>query len=62
MTAVLIIPLAFSNALLPGYSPRSQRSALDTLRRKGVEVHFKTRLSEVTADGVVVDDGVLIRL
>jgi NADH:ubiquinone reductase (H+-translocating) len=57
VTKARVVLVEMADHLLPGYSQRSQRSALDTLRRKGVEVHFKTRLSEVTADGVVVDDG-----
>jgi NADH:ubiquinone reductase (H+-translocating) len=52
-----VVLIEMSDHLLPGYSARSQRSALETLRRKGVEVRLGARLSKVTATGIVVDDG-----
>jgi NADH:ubiquinone reductase (H+-translocating) len=52
-----VVLIEMSDHLLPGYSSRSQRSALETLQRKGVEVRFNTRLSEVRATSVVIDDG-----
>jgi NADH:ubiquinone reductase (H+-translocating) len=57
VTKARIVLVEMSDHLLPGFSTRSQRSALETLRRKGVEVRFGTKLSAVTAEGVVVDDG-----
>jgi NADH dehydrogenase len=43
--------------LLPGFSPRSQDKAYQTLRSKGVEIRFATTLAQVTAEGAVFQDG-----
>ena len=43
--------------LLPGFGAKSHQAALTTLRDKGVEVRFKTKLAKVTAEGVSFEDG-----
>lgn len=52
-----IVLIELSNHLLPGFSERSRQAALDTLRRKGVEVRLETKLDRVTERGVHLDDG-----
>lgn len=52
-----VVLIELSDHLLPGFSGRSQRAALDTLRRKGVEVRLETRLAGVGPRGVDLDDG-----
>jgi NADH dehydrogenase len=52
-----VVLVEMTDHLLPGYSPRSQQAAVDTLRAKGVELRFDTSLKEVTPDGVTFADG-----
>ncbi|MBO0693906.1 MAG: NAD(P)/FAD-dependent oxidoreductase, partial [Acidimicrobiaceae bacterium] len=52
-----VILIELSDHLLPGFSERSQQAALETLRRKGVEVCLETKLRRATEEGVELDDG-----
>lgn len=49
------------HALLNPFSERSHAYAKSQLERLGVELHMGTGVSEITADGVVLDDGTKIR-
>jgi NADH dehydrogenase len=57
VTRARVVLVEMTDHLLPGYQPRSQQAALDTLRAKGVELRFGTSLEEVTADGVTFTGG-----
>ncbi|HET9078551.1 MAG TPA: NAD(P)/FAD-dependent oxidoreductase [Acidimicrobiales bacterium] len=52
-----IVVVEMTDHLLPGFSERSQKRALETLAARGVEVRLNTRLAEVTAGGVRFEDG-----
>lgn len=52
-----VVLVEMTASLLPGYSARSQRSAEDTLRQKGVELRFSTSLASVEPDGVTLKGG-----
>ena len=57
LTRARIVLVEMTDHLLPGFSPPSQKRALDTLRLRGVEVRLDTRLAKVTPDGVAFEDG-----
>jgi NADH:quinone reductase (non-electrogenic) len=44
-------------ALLAPFHPKLQRYALKELRRRGVDVHLDTKISEITGDRVILADG-----
>jgi NADH:ubiquinone reductase (H+-translocating) len=44
-------------ALLAPFHPKLQRYALAELRRRGVDVHLDTKISEITDDRVILADG-----
>lgn len=52
-----VVLVEMTDHLLPGFSPASQRAALQTLQQKGVDVRLGVGLAGVTADGVTFDDG-----
>lgn len=52
-----IVLVEMTDHLLPGFSPASQRRALETLQARGVEVRLGTRLEKVTDAGVTFADG-----
>ena len=52
---VLLVDMA--GVLLHPFSPKSQRAALSTLTSRGVEVHFNTEVTDVSATGVRFADG-----
>jgi NADH dehydrogenase len=52
-----VVLVEMTDHLLPGFSPRSQDKAYQTLRSKGVEIRFATTLAQVTAEGAVFQDG-----
>ncbi|MEO6996901.1 MAG: NAD(P)/FAD-dependent oxidoreductase, partial [Terracoccus sp.] len=45
-----------SSELLAPFSPGSRKYALESLRRRGVDLRLSTKVNEVRADGVVVGD------
>jgi len=57
LTRARILLLEMSDAVLPSFSPPSQRHAQATLDRRGVEVRLGTTVSEVTDDGVHLEGG-----
>jgi NADH:ubiquinone reductase (H+-translocating) len=57
LTRARVVLVELTNHLLPGFSPASQEAALRTLRQKGIEVSFGTKLAKVTAQGVSFEDG-----
>jgi NADH dehydrogenase len=57
LTKARIVLVEMADHLLPGFSPASQRRALETLRVRGVEVRLSTRLAAVTPSGVGFGDG-----
>jgi NADH dehydrogenase len=44
-------------SLLAPFHPKLQRYALKELRRRGVDVHLNTKISEITEDQVILADG-----
>ncbi|MGI8491989.1 MAG: NAD(P)/FAD-dependent oxidoreductase [Acidimicrobiales bacterium] len=60
VTSARVVLVEMTDHLLPGFSPRSQQAALQTLLDKGVEVRLSTTLAEVTADGVRFEGGTSI--
>ena len=52
-----VVLVEMTDHLLPGFSPRSQDRAYQTLRSKGVEIRFGTTLTEVTGGGATLKDG-----
>jgi NADH dehydrogenase len=52
-----IVLVEMEDHLLPGFSRKSQRRALETLRAKGVEVRLQTRLARMTAGAAAFDNG-----
>ncbi len=52
-----VVLVEMTDHLLHGFSVRSQRSAMETLANKGVEVRLGTAIAEVTPSGVVFRDG-----
>lgn len=52
-----VVLVEMADALLPPFSPPSQRHARTTLARKGVQVRTGTSVAEVTATRVVLGDG-----
>jgi NADH:ubiquinone reductase (H+-translocating) len=57
VSAARVVLVEMTDHLLPGFSPASQRAALRTLERKGVDVRLGLSLARVTAEGVSFDDG-----
>ncbi len=57
VTRARVIIVEATDRLLGAFSARSQTEALETLRRKGVEVLLSAPLAKVTADGVTLADG-----
>ena len=57
LTRARIVLVEMTDHLLPGFSPVSQRRALETLQAQGVEVRLNTRLEKVTGAGVMFADG-----
>jgi NADH dehydrogenase len=57
LTEARVVLVEMTDHLLPGFAPVSQEAALRTLRQKGVEVRFNTKLAKVSAEGVSFDDG-----
>jgi NADH:ubiquinone reductase (H+-translocating) len=60
VTEARVILVEMTDHLLPGFTAASQRAALRTLRYKGIEVRFHTKLAKVTAEGVTFEDGTSI--
>jgi NADH dehydrogenase len=60
LTKARVILVEMTDHLLPGFSPSSCQAALDTLRHKGIEVRFHSKLAEVAADRVTFEDGTSI--
>jgi NADH:ubiquinone reductase (H+-translocating) len=60
LTRARVVLVEMTDHLLPGFSTASQEAALRTLRDKGVEVCFQTRLARVTEDGVTFSDGTFL--
>jgi NADH dehydrogenase len=52
-----IVLLEMMDAVLPPFSPGSQRHAQRTLEKRGVEVRLGATVREVTRDGAELDDG-----
>ncbi|HEX4865553.1 MAG TPA: NAD(P)/FAD-dependent oxidoreductase [Acidimicrobiales bacterium] len=52
-----IVLVEMTDHLLPGFSPKSQKLAYDTLVAKGVEIRLNTKLTKVTGDSVAFEDG-----
>ena len=52
-----IVLVEMADHLLPGFSKQSQKLAYDTLVSKGVEIRMNTKLTKVTPDSVVFEDG-----
>jgi NADH dehydrogenase len=57
LSTARVVLVEMTDRLLPGFSPRSQNRAYQTLRDKGVEIRFETTLAEVTASGATFQDG-----
>jgi NADH dehydrogenase len=57
LTQARVVVVEMTDHLLPGFSPESQQAALRTLRQKGVEVRFATKLAKVTGEDVTFEDG-----
>ena len=55
LTRARVVLVEMTDHLLPGFSAVSQEAALRTLRDKGIEVRFQTRLAQVTDDGVTFE-------
>ena len=60
VTRARVVVVEATDRLLGGFSKRSQSEALETLRRKGVEVMLSAPLAKVTEDGVTLADGTTI--
>ena len=60
LTRARVVLVEMTDHLLPGFSAVSQEAALRTLRDKGIEVRFQTRLAQVTEDGVTFSDGTFL--
>jgi NADH dehydrogenase len=56
-TRARIVLIEMTEHLLGGFAARLQRNALRTLREKGVEVRFGTKLASASATGVRLADG-----
>jgi NADH:ubiquinone reductase (H+-translocating) len=56
-TNVRIVLLELTDRLLPGFSDRSHRIAVQSLRERGVDVRLETGAEEVTAEAITLDDG-----
>lgn len=54
---IRLVLLHSGSELLPGFHPRLQRYTLRHLQKLGVEVHLQTRVSQITADDVHLQDG-----
>jgi NADH:ubiquinone reductase (H+-translocating) len=54
---VRIVLLELTDRLLPGFSDRSHRVAVQSLRERGVDVRLETGAEEVTAEAITLDDG-----
>lgn len=52
--------LTQNNELLGQFSPSLRQSALETMRGRGVDVHFGAMVNEVTKEGVVLASGTFI--
>jgi NADH dehydrogenase len=57
VTQARVLLIEMADHLLGGFSPKSQQSALLTLRTKGVEVRLNTAIASVEAERVLVHDG-----
>jgi NADH dehydrogenase len=57
LTKARVVLVEMTDHLLPGFSPASQQAALRTLQEKGIDVRFKTKLAQVTGEGVSFEDG-----
>jgi NADH dehydrogenase len=57
LTRARVVLVEMTDHLLPGFSPVSQQSALDTLESRGIEVRLRTKLAKVTPEGVTFEDG-----
>jgi NADH dehydrogenase len=57
VSSARVILVELTDHLLPGFSPASQRAALQTLEAKGVDVRLGLSLTGVTPEGVKFDDG-----
>jgi NADH:ubiquinone reductase (H+-translocating) len=55
-----IVLLDMAPNLLAQFSPLSQRHALETLRKRGVDVELGRSLVSMTPEGIELDDGTLI--
>lgn len=60
LTRARIVLVEMTDHLLPGFSPTSQKLALDTLQTRGIDVRLNTRLEKVTDSGVTLSDGTSI--
>jgi NADH dehydrogenase len=52
-----VVLVEMTDTLLAGFAPRLRQDAYDRLRAKGVDVRLRTKLAQVTADGVKLGDG-----
>jgi NADH:ubiquinone reductase (H+-translocating) len=57
VTRARVVIVEAVDHLLPGFSPSSQRHALETLQGKGVEVMLGSPIAGVAADGITLQDG-----
>jgi NADH dehydrogenase len=57
LSSTRVVLVELTDHLLPGFSPASQRAALQTLRAKGVDVRLGLSLTRVTPEGVQFNDG-----
>jgi NADH dehydrogenase len=57
VSSARVILVELTDHLLTGFSPASQRAALQTLEAKGVDVRLGLGLTRVTPDGVEFNDG-----
>jgi NADH dehydrogenase len=60
VTRARVVVVEALDHLLSGFSPSSQRHALEALTAKGVEVLLDSQISEVTAKGTALKDGTAI--
>jgi len=61
VTRARVILVEALDHLLSGFSPVSRRRALDTLEAKGVEVRLASPIAALTAEGVTLGDGSVLR-
>ncbi len=58
-TTASVILIEAQDRLLPTMSPRSSQRALKDFQAMGVDVRLNTRVVDLTAEGVVLEDGML---